>query len=132
MADYGVSAARFFVNNEVTDDIRKLVVETLKDALSGIDKVNKSLKLKPAIDTYKICQKAHITFKNNYDKMLEQLSLILKKRSAEQIERLFQGAIIIIKHIERLMDHVANISENFVFIKQPDLFFSKQSKQVVK
>jgi phosphate transport system protein len=132
MADYAVSAARFFVNNKVGDDINNLIVKTLKSALVGMAKINQSLKIKPAIDTYKTCQTAHITFKNNYNKMLEELSGILKKRSEEQIERLFQGAIIIIKHIERLMDHVANISENFVFIKQPDLFFTKQSKQISK
>ncbi|MDR1234571.1 MAG: hypothetical protein LBJ97_00595 [Mycoplasmataceae bacterium] len=132
MADYGVSAARFFVNNKITDEIRSLVADTLKGALTGIAKIYNSLKVKPAIDTYKTCQHAHISFKNSYNKMLERLSGILKNRSVEQIERLFQGAIIIIKHIERLMDHVANISENFVFIKQPNLFFSKQSKQSTK
>jgi phosphate uptake regulator len=132
MADYAVSATRFFVNNQVSDEIRNLIVAVLKRALVGMMKVIKSLRVKPAIDTYKTCQSAHMLFKNHYNKMLEQLSGILKNRSVEQIERLFQGAIIIIKHIERLMDHIANISENFVFIKQPDLFFTKQSKQVTK
>jgi phosphate transport system protein len=132
MADYGVSAIRFFANNKITNDIRNLVIEILKGALNGMLKVFNSLKVKPAIDTYKICQHAHVAFKNNYNKMVEKLSGILKDHTAEQIERLFHGAIIIIKHIERLMDHVANIAENFVFIKQPDLFFSKHSKQIDK
>jgi phosphate transport system protein len=129
MGDYAVSAIRFFANNQVSDEIRNLIVAILKEALTGMNKVINSLKVKPATDTYQICRAAHTLFKKRYSKMLEQLSGILKNRSVEQIEKLFQGAIIIIKHIERLMDHLANISENFVFIKQPDLFFTKQSKQ---
>jgi phosphate transport system protein len=132
MADYAVSAARFFVNNQVSDNIRNLIVDILKGALLGMNKTNKSLEVKPAIDTYKTCQSAHLSFKNYYNKMLEKFSYILKKSSIQEIEKFFQGAAIVMKHIERLMDHVANISENFVFIKQADLFFNKQSKQVMK
>jgi phosphate uptake regulator len=129
MADYAVSATRFMMNNKVSDDIRELIIDSAKAAISAISKVFKALTTKTALDTYKISQAARIAFRKEYDEMLERLSGILKRRSAEQIERLFQGAIIIIKHTERLVDHVDNISENFVFIKQSDFFFTKQSKQ---
>ncbi|MDR1991579.1 MAG: hypothetical protein LBP70_02515 [Mycoplasmataceae bacterium] len=132
MADYAINAARFFVHNQITNEMRTLIVALIKDALIAIKKVNDSLKVKPAIDTYKTCQKVHVTFRNNYAKLIVKLSEILKRLSVDQIQKLFQGVIIIIKHIERLMDHVANISENFIFIKQPDLFFGKQSKQFIK
>jgi phosphate uptake regulator len=132
MADYAVSAMRFFVNNKMPNDIRLLIVETMHDALIALVKVNNSLRTKPAIDTYKTCQTVYAHFRKQYDAMLDDLSTILKKSTIEQIESLFRGAIIIIKHIERLMDHMMNISENFMFIKQPDLFFSKQSKQINK
>ncbi|MDR3329960.1 MAG: hypothetical protein LBS76_01650 [Mycoplasmataceae bacterium] len=132
MSDYAVSAMRFFVNNKIPDDIRILIVNIMHDALSANAKVNQSLKTKAAIDTYKTCQTVYTHFRKQYDTMLDALSTILKKSTVEQIESLFRGAIIIIKHIERLMDHVVNIAENFMFIKQPDLFFTKQSKQVNK
>ncbi|GHU47894.1 hypothetical protein FACS1894218_3360 [Bacilli bacterium] len=129
MADYAVSATRFMMNNKVSDDIRELLIDTTKASITAVSKVFNALKTKTAMDTYKIAQTAHIAFKKEYNEMLERLSGVLKKRSAEQIERLFQGAIIIIKHTERLVDHVDNICENFVFIKQSDFFFTKQSKQ---
>jgi phosphate transport system protein len=132
MADYAVSAVKFFVNNKVIDSIRTLSLNILKSALLTMNKVFISMKTNPAIDTYKICEVAHKNFRKEYISNLKTLSSILKKSTVDEISNLFQGAIVIIKHIERLVDHLSNICENFVFIKQSDFFFDKHSKQLDK
>ncbi|MDR0545801.1 MAG: hypothetical protein LBG49_02675 [Mycoplasmataceae bacterium] len=130
IADYGVSAVRFFVNNSVSDDIRSIIQSILNDALKAMNKIFHAIHNKTAIDSYKECQKIHADFKEKYNHIINKLSGILKRRSAEQIEKLFQGAIIIIKHIERIIDHCSNITENFMFIKESEFFFNKHSKQI--
>jgi phosphate uptake regulator len=58
--------------------------------------------------------------------LLTSISTALKKHSTKEIVDLFQGAILVIKHVERLVDHTGNIAENFMFIKQSNFFFDKQ------
>lgn len=128
MSDYALSSFKFFYKNKVPNDVTNLIVSIMKEAIAGMSKVYESIKINPAIETYKICQDAHEAFKKHYVEMLKGLSSILKKKSTGEIASLFQGAIIVIKHIERLMDHLENIAENFMFIKRPDLFLEKRGK----
>jgi phosphate uptake regulator len=81
------------------------------------------------MEAYKISKQADKSFREKYSESLQQLSTILKNSTVDEIVALFQNAIIIMKHAERIVDHAINMSENFVFIKQNDFFFEKQSKQ---
>jgi phosphate transport system protein len=128
MADYAYSASRFFEKRAVNDDVRILIHSLANDGIKIMKKVFTSLKAKPVLETYKITRSAHETFRKEYKLMINKLVVLLKEQTPEEAAAMFHGGIIVLKHIERLIDHLANISENFVFIKQSDFFFDKQSK----
>jgi phosphate transport system protein len=132
IADYAVSAVRFFANNPISDEIRSIMSDALKASLNATQKIFKALKTRTALETYKVCQDAQTIFRKEYTTIISRLTTIITTRSGDQILKLFQGAIVILKHIERIVDHGVNISENFVFVKQSDFFFGKQSKQFNK
>jgi phosphate uptake regulator len=132
IADYAVSAARFFANNKISDEMRGIMTDALKASLTATQKIFKALKTKTAMEAYKVCQAAQTTFRKEYTAVITRLTTLLTNRSGEQVLKLFQGAIVILKHIERIVDHAVNVSENFVFVKQSDFFFGKQSKQINK
>lgn len=128
IADYAYSASRFFEKRSVSDDMRLLIHNLSNDAIKIMKKVFSSLKTKPVMDTYKTTKSAHEIFKKEYKEMISKLVVLIKVQTPEEVATMFHGGIIILKHIERLIDHLTNISENFVFIKQSDFFFDKHSK----
>lgn len=128
MADYAYSASRFFEKRAVNDEVKLLIHNLTNDAIKTMKKVFDSLKSKPAIETYKITKTSHEIFRKEYKDMIDKLVLLIKDNSPKEVAAMFHGGIIVLKHVERLIDHLANVSENFVFIKQSDFFFDKQSK----
>jgi phosphate transport system protein len=128
MADYAYSTARFFQKRDVNDDVKKLIFDLTNNAIKTMTKVFASLKNKTAMDTYKITTTSHEMFRTQYKEMIAKLVNLIMQQTPQEVAAMFHGGIIVLKHIERLIDHLANISENFVFIKQSNFFFDKQSK----
>lgn len=128
MADYAYSTSRFFEKRVVNDDVRLLIRSLTNDGIKIMKKVFTSLETKPVLETYKITKNAHEAFRKEYKSIINKLVILIKDQTPEEVAAMFHGGIIILKHIERLIDHLTNISENFVFIKQSNFFFDKHSK----
>jgi phosphate transport system protein len=106
-----------------------LLIHSLSnEAITTMKKVFVSLKSKSAIETYKIAKTSHEKFRKEYNLMINKLVDLIKNQTPQEVATMFHGGIIVLKHIERLIDHLMNIAENFVFIKQSDFFFDKKSK----
>jgi phosphate transport system protein len=126
MADMANNTTSFFAHHEVSNEFRKIIITAVKSAIVVMNKVFKSLHINPALESYQIWQNANNVFRKEYKLILMQISNVIKKHTAKQIVDLFQGVILIIKHVERLVDHINNITENFMFIKQSNFFLDKQ------
>jgi phosphate transport system protein len=126
-----VSATKYFVDHDgkISKNIRSLIADSINNATIAIKKVFGALHTKTAMETYKISIQANKLFREKYRENLQQLSVILKNSSVDEIASLLQNAIIIMKHAERIVDHTINVSENFVFIKQNDFFFDKKHEK---
>jgi phosphate uptake regulator len=127
MADYAFSISRFFEKREITDDVRLLIRNLATEGIKIMKRVFLSLANKPAIDTYKTTTTLHEKFRKEYKQVVSKLVLLIKDQTPEEVAKMFHGGIIVLKHIERLIDHLSNISENFVFIKQFDFFTNKRT-----
>jgi phosphate transport system protein len=133
-ADYAVTATRYFVSNNdnISQDMRSLIGDTLHFAIITIKKIFNSINHKTAMEAYRVSQKSDLLFRKEYAKGLQRLSMILRNTNPDKIATLSQTAIIVLKHNERIVDHAINMAENFVFIKQKDFFLNKQNKQFNK
>jgi len=131
MADYIVSAAKFFLTHKKLDkDINKLIITVLEKSISTIAKIFDGMQAKSSIEAYEQTLSIQEEYSDFYNNELKKLAKIIKTKSVADIADILTGAVIVLKHIERNVDHATNISENFVYIKQYDFFFSKKSKQL--
>lgn len=126
IADLAKNTTKFFIKHKVSKEFRKIILNAVKAAIVVMNKVFKSLHANTALESYQTWQGADNSFRKEYKELLTSISTALKKHSTKEIVDLFQGAILVIKHVERLVDHTGNIAENFMFIKQSNFFFDKQ------
>lgn len=133
MADYVMSAAKFFYTHQKIDNkIANLLIASIKDSSSYVEKIFDCLMTKKAVESYDVAVKYQKTYQEKYAAAMVELSKILHSKTAKEIANILTGAIIVFKHVERNVDHALNIAENFLYIKESDFFFTKKSKQIDK
>lgn len=143
MGDYIISSARFIHENKAND---KKVIDLLIDAIeSSYVTMNKiigtlfdenknlvSIKKGTNYDPVSIYGQVLVIsseYRKKYKEIINEISkIIFEKKTVEQIQDLFAGAIIVIKYTERNVDHAINIVENFIYIRESNFFYEKYSK----
>ncbi len=133
MADYVMSTARFCNAHKTGDKkVFALLLDSIKDSYTYIEKIINCLINKNAVETYELAIKYQKNYQVKYQETMHILSKYIHNMSAKQVSEFLTGSIIIFKHVERNVDHAVNIAENFIYIKESNFFFTKKSKQANK
>ena len=139
MADYVISNARYLNQHRIKEkSINAVLVNTMSKSVITMDKIVDILRKRENIDehwitTYRLTTKYAEEFKKYFD---DQVRILVKaaynKDTPEEARNLIAGTSMLLKNVERNVDHATNIVENFVYIKNADFFKNKRSKQSKK
>ena len=139
MADYVISIARYLNQNKIKEkSIVNVISSVMAKSVETMDKIVSLLRKRENVDehwitTYRTTTKYADEFKKYFD---DQTRILVKaafnKNTAEEAKNLITGASMILKNMERNVDHATNLVENFVYIKNADFFKNKRSKQARK
>lgn len=86
------------------------------------------LKLVDQKDYYKYYDKAveiEADHQKHFNEIMVKIAELLSPTKGVIVNESIPGAIIVLKNIERSVDHSINIVENFVYIKQSEFFLDK-------
>lgn len=132
MADYALNIAIYFQMNKLDNDIFNLILDAYNDSLATVKKLIKIQRSMKALEAYDKSLIINDEYRKMYTNSMLSLSKIISKRKARDIANLFSGAVIVLKNIERNVDHIMNVIENFAYIKKSDFFFNLKSTKVAK
>ncbi|QZX49184.1 PhoU domain-containing protein [Mycoplasma sp. E35C] len=127
ICDYANNVAKFLMKNKnISDKKLEVIIDLQQSALQNYIDVVNHLKENEAEDTYKFADIRQQEFESKYKRYLKQFRQYDLNSDDELQLNLLIDMILTIKNIERINDHLVNIIEYFVYIKESSFFFDKK------
>ncbi|WP_027123758.1 phosphate signaling complex protein PhoU [Mycoplasmoides pirum] len=132
ICDYANNLSKFIKHNPNIYKSALQVVEDLESlAIITYQKIFDFFKNNDAQDTYKYGLKLQEECTNKYLNALKALRTIYAEPTDSfnhpHDSKEFVQLVLAIKNIERIVDHIMNIIEHFIYIKESNFFFSKNN-----
>ncbi|MDC4163262.1 PhoU domain-containing protein [Mycoplasma bradburyae] len=127
ICDYANNVAKFLNNNDnISNKKLDIVIDLQQDVIKNYKDVIEHLKQNEAEDTYKFADIRQQEFESKYKRYLRMFKQYDLNSDDELQLNLLIDMILMIKYIERINDHLVNIVEYFVYIKESSFFFDKK------
>ncbi|WP_027122311.1 phosphate signaling complex protein PhoU [[Mycoplasma] imitans] len=127
ICDYANNVAKFLKKNDnITPQKLDVIIDLQEEALTNYKDVVTHLKENDAEETYKFADIRQQEFESKYKRYLKNFKKYDINSEDELQLNLLVDTILVIKNIERINDHLVNIVEYFVYIKESSFFFDKK------
>lgn len=132
ICDYANNLAKFLENNnEIHSSALEVLTNLESKAIVNYQKTFEFFKKNDAYETYQYGLQLQKEFWHEYSDALKNLRLIYLNENnsfnAKNNVDSFIQLTLALKNIERIIDHVMNIINHFVFIKESNFFFRKRA-----
>lgn len=126
ICDYAKGIARFLNRfNKMPAPALEIAIHLERLSIAGYVEIFEIFKEREAEMAYHHAAKMQSDFGQAYLKAFKQLGSMLIKEPQMLLQNdgeMFLNLIILFKHVERVIDHVTNVTEYFVYIKEADFF----------
>lgn len=128
ICDYAKGIALFLTRfNKLPGPALELAIGLERLSLAGYGEIFEIFKAREADHAYRHACKLRNDFGLAYLKTFKQLGGMLIREPEMLLQNggeMFLNLVILFKHVERIIDHVTNVTEYFVYIKEADFFSS--------
>ncbi|SYV93800.1 Phosphate transport system protein PhoU [Mycoplasmoides gallisepticum] len=119
--------AKFLLKNDnISSQKLDVIIDLQENSLNNYKDVVAHLKENNAEETYKFADIRQQEFESKYKRYLKNFKKYDLNSEDELQLNLLIDTILVIKNIERINDHLVNIVEYFVYIKESSFFFDKK------
>lgn len=127
ICDYANNVAKFLLKNDnISSQKLDVIIDLQENSLNNYKDVVAHLKENNAEETYKFADIRQQEFESKYKRYLKNFKKYDLNSEDELQLNLLIDTILVIKNIERINDHLVNIVEYFVYIKESSFFFDKK------
>lgn len=132
ICDYANNIAKFLERstNSLDPGAIELVKELESIAVDSYHKIFNHFREHDANETYKYAEELQETFSTAYIEKFKEIRSTYIKNAVNMTDdesKFFVNLILAFKNVERILDHVTNIIEYFIYIKESNFFFKKRN-----
>lgn len=119
IAEQGYNIIWYSKNSNLSDDLKKTIFKMLEFSNSIFKGMKKIIEEKDVTKHVEVVKKLANDFKENYKKYLSEALNISMQNQIKEFDYMYTFSIIM-KYIDRTIDHLWSIYENFSMIKNND------------
>lgn len=128
ICDYANNITKNIYEKKVISPSGLAIVKLLEEmAVNIFEKIFDHFRSHDASETYVLAEKLHSQFMLEYSNQIKILHSIYSSDQNSENNTDFIYIVLTIKNIERILDHVMNIIEYFIYIKESNFFFKKRT-----
>lgn len=129
ICDYANNIAKFLErHNYISEECFNIILTLEKLAITNYKSVFDYFRSNDAVTTYKFAEQLQNSFSQEFGRQLKAIRDIYINKSSyiNDNSELLTAPILALKNVERIMDHIMNIIEYFIYIKESNFFFNKK------